>query len=1130
MGLLHGRRVTLLAPALVVLTSSERSLQGGGQPPPDQQFIRGEANGHGPVDIADAVTILGHLYRGNDLACLDAGDVDDDGAISVADADRLLTYLFFQGAPPAAPFPGCGTDPTGDELGCARPSVCCAPEMDPFEPLPSLPGYVIELHGACLPLSFDDLRVRFSRVGSPIPNGILGLPVRLTRNDLAVVVPTAVSSGTATVAVRHHGTFLDLSPLSTSIGPQLMGYLLPRFLRAPGIVEADATHGVTPQQVILYGLNVDNSVMWADAALVSLNRQAVRRFPTVSIDPEDRGIPVPGVTDPAIRGVRVTLPEELGEQLNRWGHVQYIRLSVRAGVMVSNRIEIPAVQWGSELLEGPTSLPWPAVVSGVWASPGVHGNLLELHYTVFQPRVALKWRPKLELSSDSGQNWTPVTAIVMPRPDSADPLDFRTELIIPGDGRQKPEVPCLAGPGTAYRLYVNVREAFGEYFSPCPWIGPGMSFGVLLRIRMISESVSHGESPVPLPGRLEGNTVEFPVIAVADAGDFEGGIIEECFARTDLFLEHDTYTRLDSTGLWGEPPGTATGAEAMAPITGMGTKPLELDGGRNYLFDTSLGRLYLFPEGADQRLITQVRQEIGMDPTSRSQIDGQNLHEVRDVADNPGASTGELHVTRLVIPAGSTLYGRGVRPLIVRINAPVEGLAARIDGEILVDGLPGADGTPDSRSFDVTAKGGAGGVAGPGGGAGGGGGRVRAGPIGTRTGVTEAMLADAGTWGGGAGQTMTYLLPERDAEPATRDCFVYGGPGGGGGFGAPGATGRAGIRADGRNSLEPGGNAWDSFGTIHRVLGTAGPARGAEDMLPLIGGSGGGGGGGFLARESADTGTRIFGVGGGGGGGGAGAFLLVARGSVNLSGTISARGGQGGVGRGKPFISLAPEALRGAGGGACGGGGSGGAIVMQTTGSLRFGPDATLDVRGGSGGRPGLTEDGAYLASPRYPLGGDGGWGRIRLEAGGGFDSLSDLTVLPENAVPSQSTLFEGSEVVSHVWSRPIPLSLGPGNGIMMTDSTVRLEETVAKLLTTEFASPVVRWRVLIDGGEALPAGRAAPDRLFGPMNDFDNLRHVGLMPSYVRFLLVFVGSTATGEVPEVDAIHIPWEPAHDQR
>lgn len=83
-------------------------------------FLRGDVDGSGRLAVSDAIRILVHLFQGDPTAvpCADAADADDSGAIDLADAVQLLSGLFLGGMAPAAPFPGCGPDPTEDGLGC----------------------------------------------------------------------------------------------------------------------------------------------------------------------------------------------------------------------------------------------------------------------------------------------------------------------------------------------------------------------------------------------------------------------------------------------------------------------------------------------------------------------------------------------------------------------------------------------------------------------------------------------------------------------------------------------------------------------------------------------------------------------------------------------------------------------------------------------------------------------------------------------------------------------------------------------------------------------------------------------------------------------------------------------------
>jgi len=81
-------------------------------------FQRGDVDGVAGVSQADAITILLYLFRGAQITCLDAADVNDDGKLNVSDPLRLLLFLFQGGAPPPEPFQARGLDPTADTLGC----------------------------------------------------------------------------------------------------------------------------------------------------------------------------------------------------------------------------------------------------------------------------------------------------------------------------------------------------------------------------------------------------------------------------------------------------------------------------------------------------------------------------------------------------------------------------------------------------------------------------------------------------------------------------------------------------------------------------------------------------------------------------------------------------------------------------------------------------------------------------------------------------------------------------------------------------------------------------------------------------------------------------------------------------
>ena len=69
------------------------------------QFIRGDSNLDGQVDISDPVALLGILFLGNeDPGCADAQDANDSGEADISDAIFTLAYLFSGGRMPPPPF------------------------------------------------------------------------------------------------------------------------------------------------------------------------------------------------------------------------------------------------------------------------------------------------------------------------------------------------------------------------------------------------------------------------------------------------------------------------------------------------------------------------------------------------------------------------------------------------------------------------------------------------------------------------------------------------------------------------------------------------------------------------------------------------------------------------------------------------------------------------------------------------------------------------------------------------------------------------------------------------------------------------------------------------------------------
>jgi len=83
-----------------------------------REFIRADANGDMVHSVADAICIIGYIYRAGQCECRDCYDANDDGKISNADAVYVVSYVYRSGPPPADPFPSCGVDLTADGLGC----------------------------------------------------------------------------------------------------------------------------------------------------------------------------------------------------------------------------------------------------------------------------------------------------------------------------------------------------------------------------------------------------------------------------------------------------------------------------------------------------------------------------------------------------------------------------------------------------------------------------------------------------------------------------------------------------------------------------------------------------------------------------------------------------------------------------------------------------------------------------------------------------------------------------------------------------------------------------------------------------------------------------------------------------
>ena len=93
----------------------------------DPEFLRGDSNDDGTVDISDAINSLGTLFVGQgEILCDDAGDANDDGQLDISDPIITLDKLFLGKAEiPAPGITTCGTDPTDDILECESYTARC---------------------------------------------------------------------------------------------------------------------------------------------------------------------------------------------------------------------------------------------------------------------------------------------------------------------------------------------------------------------------------------------------------------------------------------------------------------------------------------------------------------------------------------------------------------------------------------------------------------------------------------------------------------------------------------------------------------------------------------------------------------------------------------------------------------------------------------------------------------------------------------------------------------------------------------------------------------------------------------------------------------------------------------------
>jgi len=90
------------------------------------EFIRGDPDGNGAVQLTDGIFILNFLFLGGEApGCYDSADADDNGAVQMTDGIYILNFLFLGGATMPAPYPSCGTDERDGTPGCESSTGTC---------------------------------------------------------------------------------------------------------------------------------------------------------------------------------------------------------------------------------------------------------------------------------------------------------------------------------------------------------------------------------------------------------------------------------------------------------------------------------------------------------------------------------------------------------------------------------------------------------------------------------------------------------------------------------------------------------------------------------------------------------------------------------------------------------------------------------------------------------------------------------------------------------------------------------------------------------------------------------------------------------------------------------------------
>jgi hypothetical protein len=102
------------------------------------EFIRGDSNNDGIIDLADGIYTNNYLFlAGPPPVCEDAADSDDNGLLDLIDSVFSWNHLFRGGPTIPEPFPDLGLDDTADDLTCESYVLAAASTVEEeLEPEP----------------------------------------------------------------------------------------------------------------------------------------------------------------------------------------------------------------------------------------------------------------------------------------------------------------------------------------------------------------------------------------------------------------------------------------------------------------------------------------------------------------------------------------------------------------------------------------------------------------------------------------------------------------------------------------------------------------------------------------------------------------------------------------------------------------------------------------------------------------------------------------------------------------------------------------------------------------------------------------------------------------------------------